>query len=179
MSLSINGNRNNSAKNIAEKSRVSIRNVREDTNEEIDYTFTFGEAKRAGLCRTSMWTGFTKRMVYYRTLGFVCRDLFSDVLMGMYLTEELQNERQIEAGAIPAPVAEPEAPEAPAADLLLESPADLEGAGGNAARAGADEQVSSIRRHAPSPFLAWARTASTCLGIETSTSLPPARTADV
>jgi hypothetical protein len=83
--------------------------ARKDTGEEIDYTFTFGEAKKAGLCRTAMWTGFTKRMVYYRTLGFVMRDLFSDVLMGLYLTEELQNEREIEAGAfaVAAPQAAP------------------------------------------------------------------------
>lgn len=100
---------------------------RKDTNEEADYTFTFGEAKRAGLCRTAMWTGFTKRMVYYRTLGFILRDLFSDVLMGLYVTEELLNERQIEAGAqaihttaevvtdaAPAPVVDPLFAEAPA-----------------------------------------------------------------
>jgi hypothetical protein len=64
--------------------------ARKDTGEEIDYTFTFGEAKRAGLCRTAMWVGFLKRMLYYRTLGFILRDLFSDVTMGLYLTEELQ-----------------------------------------------------------------------------------------
>jgi len=72
---------------------------RADTGEEIDYTFTFGEARRAGILRTDIWNGFAKRMVYYRTLGFILRDLFSDVLMGLYVTEELQTIEQIEKGS--------------------------------------------------------------------------------
>lgn len=88
---------------------------RADTNEEIDYTFTFGEAKRAGLLRTAIWTGFTKRMVYYRTLGFILRDLFSDVLMGLYVTEELQSIEQITKGETTFPSQEMPAVEEEAA----------------------------------------------------------------
>ena len=75
--------------------RISM--SRSDTNEALDYTFTWAESKRAGIVNTraggvkAVWAGFMKRMLYYRALGFAARDLFSDVLMGLYLTEELQS----------------------------------------------------------------------------------------
>lgn len=57
-----------------------------------DYTFSVREAKQAGLwSRNPVWPQYPKRMTYYRALGFGLRDEFSDVLKGLYTSEELQD----------------------------------------------------------------------------------------
>jgi hypothetical protein len=78
---------------------------RREEEPETSYSFTVGEARTAGLIRgdapdytklaegavkgVPVWYAHVKRMLYYRALGFFLRDTFSDVLMGIYLTEEL------------------------------------------------------------------------------------------
>jgi hypothetical protein len=60
-------------------------------------SFSWQEAKDAGLIDRPAprgippWKAYPRRMVYYRALGFVLRDTFSDVLKGMPLTEELND----------------------------------------------------------------------------------------
>jgi len=63
-------------------------------------TFTVDMAKRMGLWVTkeaaekhpylkkSPWYKNPERMIYYRALGFISRDLYPDVLNGIYLSEE-------------------------------------------------------------------------------------------
>jgi hypothetical protein len=89
---------------------------RSDTGEEMARSFSVAEARVAGLVgKTAMWTAFQDRMLRYRALGFLLRDLFSDILLGLYLTEELQAGDYFEPKAITAgtaaPAAEPATPE--------------------------------------------------------------------
>jgi hypothetical protein len=55
-----------------------------------DFSFSIKEAKIAGIYKNN-WPLYPQRMVYYRALGFGLRDMFSDVLKGLYTTEELED----------------------------------------------------------------------------------------
>lgn len=73
-----------------------------DTKEVMSRTFGIEHAKRAGLWiddakikgqdgwkyLKSAWYKYPERMMAYRALGFLSRDLFPDVLSGSYTTEE-------------------------------------------------------------------------------------------
>lgn len=73
---------------------------RKDTNEKASVSFTVMDARRAGLwidenavnknekLKHSPWFKHPRRMLRYRALGFIARDLFSDVLSGIYTEEE-------------------------------------------------------------------------------------------
>jgi hypothetical protein len=73
---------------------------RKDTAEKNTASFTVADAKRAGLwiddaalqrsqgLRHSPWYKHPRRMLKYRALGFISRDLFPDVLSGIYTEEE-------------------------------------------------------------------------------------------
>lgn len=73
---------------------------RKDTGEKNSASFTVADAKRAGLwiddaalqrspgLRHSPWYKHPRRMLKYRALGFISRDLFPDVLSGIYTEEE-------------------------------------------------------------------------------------------
>jgi hypothetical protein len=73
---------------------------RKDTGEKNTASFTVADAKRAGLwiddaalqrsqgLRHSPWYKHPRRMLKYRALGFLSRDLFPDVLSGIYTEEE-------------------------------------------------------------------------------------------
>lgn len=64
---------------------------RHDTGEEMVRSFSTAQARVAMLIgKTAIWLGFHDRMLRYRAMGFLLRDLFSDLLLGLYLTEELQ-----------------------------------------------------------------------------------------
>ncbi len=85
--------------------KVTITATREDTEETLSRSFSVAQAKRAGLWITpemlqkndgwkkkqSAWYKFPERMCKYRALGFLARDLFSDVLSGTYTLEEAQD----------------------------------------------------------------------------------------
>lgn len=81
---------------------VTITATREDNGLTLSKSFSINDAKRAGLWITeqqvngqdgwkfkpSPWWKYQKRMLYYRPLGYLARDLFGDVLNNMYITEE-------------------------------------------------------------------------------------------
>jgi CheY-like chemotaxis protein len=84
---------------------VTISAERSDNHEKLSRTFTVAQAKRAGLWITeqqvngadgwkwkkSAWYKYPDRMVKYRALGFLARDLFPDVMGGTYITEEARD----------------------------------------------------------------------------------------
>lgn len=85
-----------------ETRRCVMSACRHDTGEEMSRSFSVAEARKAGLIgKTAIWSGFQDRMLRYRALGFLLRDLFSDVLMGLYLTEELQGGDAFAGPALP------------------------------------------------------------------------------
>jgi len=81
---------------------VSITASRIDNGQTITRSFSVAQAKRAGLWITtqqvngqdgwkykqSPWFRYPARMINYRALGFLARDLFPDVMSGIYTTEE-------------------------------------------------------------------------------------------
>lgn len=81
---------------------VTISAERSDNGMMSTKTFSVSQAKRAGLWideiktkgadgwkyLASSWWKYPERMIYYRALGFLCRDIFSDILQGLYTTEE-------------------------------------------------------------------------------------------
>jgi len=85
--------------------RVTITATRRDNKLTLSRTFSVAHAKLAGLWvddqklkgkdgwryRHSPWVKYPQRMIYYRCLSYLARDLFSDVLSGMYVYEEAQD----------------------------------------------------------------------------------------
>ena len=83
---------------------IKITAKRKDTGEVKSVSFTISDAKRAGLWITdemvakndrlkfSPWYKYGRtRMLKYRALGFLCRDLFPDILQGMVTLEEAED----------------------------------------------------------------------------------------
>lgn len=81
---------------------VTFTATRVDSGETLSRSFSVEKAKKAGLWVTaeqlraqdgwkwkkSAWYKYPERMVKYRALGFLARDLFPDVMNGIYTTEE-------------------------------------------------------------------------------------------
>jgi hypothetical protein len=81
---------------------ITITAERSDNGMKSRSSFSVAQAKRAGLWidesktkgqdgwkfLASAWWKYPERMIYYRVLGFIARDLFSDILQGLYTTEE-------------------------------------------------------------------------------------------
>ncbi len=58
----------------------------------ITRSFSMEDAKRAGLTgKPGPWQQYPKRMMQMRARGFAVRDLFADVLRGMYIAEEVMD----------------------------------------------------------------------------------------
>lgn len=63
--------------------------------EEVTRTFSVSDAKKAGLWgKAGPWTQYPERMLQMRARAFALRDVFADVLGGMYLREELEEDRR-------------------------------------------------------------------------------------
>lgn len=93
---------------------VTITATRSDNGQTLSRTFSVELAKRAGLWITesqlrgndgwkykkSAWYKYPDRMITYRALGFLARDLFPDVMSGIYTTEEAMDLPQDETVVI-------------------------------------------------------------------------------
>lgn len=63
--------------------------------EAIRRTFSVADAKKAGLWgKTGPWQQYPERMLQMRARAFALRDGFADVLGGLYLREEIEDDRQ-------------------------------------------------------------------------------------
>lgn len=95
---------------------------RKDSPTPATCSFSVADAKRAHLWeKDGPWTEYPDRMLYYRPLGFLLRDEFSDVLLGFAIAEEV---RDFPDSAVPIAAQTP--PEGP--DPLLALPAAEESA---------------------------------------------------
>lgn len=68
---------------------------------EISDSFSIGQAKKAGIHRNT-WLQYPERMLLNRARSYLLRNVYGDILMGMFTTEELQDipqndERQVDA----------------------------------------------------------------------------------
>ena len=61
---------------------------RKDTGDEWSITFTMEDAIRAGLAGGEAWRKYPQAMLYNRAMGFLARQLFSDVIKGYGYTED-------------------------------------------------------------------------------------------
>ena len=52
--------------------------------------FTQADAVKAGLWTKTVWVSYPKRMLKYRARAYALRDIFPDVLEGLYLKEEIE-----------------------------------------------------------------------------------------
>jgi hypothetical protein len=92
---------------------------RADTGEEMERSFSIQEAKAVGLFGSDMWKKWGHmRMCRYRALGFLARDLFSDILLGLHIAEELISDAGPEE--VPPRPSMTEAPESGVPDPLFE-----------------------------------------------------------
>jgi len=79
----------------AEKCVVKAIRFGVDGRNDREYTtsFTFAEAQKAGLVKEkSGWSKFPKDMCFSKALGRAARRLFSDILMGFYVQNEIEGE---------------------------------------------------------------------------------------
>ena len=66
--------------------------TRGDTGKQIVRTFSYADAKRAGLTgKTGPWTSYPLRMLSHRARAFAIRDGAADALMGMQISEEVSD----------------------------------------------------------------------------------------
>ncbi len=66
---------------------------RKGEKEQIERTFSVADAKKAGLWgKSGPWQQYPKRMLQMRARAFALRDLFADVLGGLYIAEELEGD---------------------------------------------------------------------------------------
>lgn len=64
---------------------------RKTEKDAIERTFSVADAKKAGLWgKAGPWQQYPKRMLQMRVRAFALRDLFADVLGGLYIAEELE-----------------------------------------------------------------------------------------
>lgn len=59
--------------------------------EEEIRTFSYAQAKKAGLIGTNVWAKYPERMLQMRARGFCVRDVFGDALKGLQCAEEQQD----------------------------------------------------------------------------------------
>lgn len=90
---------------------------RRGETESVVRKFSVAEAKEAGLWnKQGPWKQFPARMLQMRARAFALRDLYADVLGGLYLREEIEDDRRQDGPTAPPP--EPSrpaiAPEPPA-----------------------------------------------------------------
>ncbi len=92
--------------------------------ETVVRTFSVADAKQAGLWnKQGPWQQFGKRMLQMRARAFCLRDGFADVLGGLYLREEIEEDRARTAPPRPEPVrAQIEPPRPPQAALTPPKP---------------------------------------------------------
>jgi hypothetical protein len=83
---------------------ATCRLVRSDRSTPIIRTFSYDDAKKAGLLnKQGPWSQYPKRMCQMRARAFALRDGFADVLKGMRIAEEVNDYQD----ALPAPQSTP------------------------------------------------------------------------
>jgi len=70
--------------------RAATATAKRKGHEAVARSFSVADAKRAGLWgKAGPWKDYPDRMLGYRAWGFLARDEFSDVLLGLHTAEEL------------------------------------------------------------------------------------------
>ncbi len=64
--------------------------------EEKTITFTYDDAKKAGIFDRGVWKNYPYRMCMFRARGFALRDKFADILKGLKIAEEVMDYTEID-----------------------------------------------------------------------------------
>jgi hypothetical protein len=109
--------------------RKCVATVQRKDRSKTSFSFSIREAKQAGLYPGkpgSGWHSYPDSMLYWRCMGFCYRREFSDVLQGMYLTEEIIDEMPEVKIVTDAPPAAPD-PETVAGDAhpIISAPSEV------------------------------------------------------
>ena len=88
--------------------RVAFCKVVRPDGSMIERGFSVVDAKKAGLwSKPGPWQQYPERMLQMRARGFACRDGAADVLSGLYITEEVEEERPMRDVTPPKEVVTP------------------------------------------------------------------------
>ena len=81
---------------------LAVCTVKRRSEEATSREFAMEDAKRAGLTgKQGPWSQYPKRMLQLRARAFALRDVFPDVLRGVYVAEEAQDmPREVHMGAV-------------------------------------------------------------------------------
>jgi hypothetical protein len=72
--------------------------------EEVTRRFSVADARTAGLWgKGGPWKQYPDRMLQMRARAFALRDVFADVLGGLYIREEIEDDRPARASDVPPP----------------------------------------------------------------------------
>jgi RecT family len=72
----------------AKQDKVTLYGRRRDTGSEATVTWTVEDAKRAQLWGKGAWSTYPRSMLLARATSELCRQIFSDVIGGLYTPEE-------------------------------------------------------------------------------------------
>lgn len=105
--------------------KVTVTLKRRDQSEPIVRSFSYEDAKRAGLANKSgPWTYYPERQCYWRAWSWAARDGASDALMGLAIKEEVDDfkieqarEQRLDTSDLDAGLPPPKQIEAPKEDL--------------------------------------------------------------
>lgn len=93
--------------------------------ETVTRTFSVADARKAGLWgKSGPWSQFPDRMLQLRARAFALRDGFADVLGGMYLREELDDQAPVRDAPASAPVIEQRLTPPPAPKQIAAAPVE-------------------------------------------------------
>lgn len=110
--------------------RVAVCAVkRRGEREEVSRRFSVADAKKAGLWgKQGPWQQYPDRMLQMRARAFALRDVFADVLGGMYLREELEDApmRDVTPVSPPSPPRPPSPPSSQIAPTPTVDDAEVE-----------------------------------------------------
>lgn len=86
--------------------RATVRGRRGDNGDEMTYTFSQDDAKRADLAGKTNWRRYPSSMLWARAVSQLCRMLFPDVLLGVsYVHGEISNaDFELGEPMVPPPV---------------------------------------------------------------------------
>lgn len=70
---------------------VIIRILPNGEKESITSSFTIQDAMKAGLATRDVWRKYPKRMLKHRCLSYGLKDMFPDLLAGLYTPEEMES----------------------------------------------------------------------------------------
>lgn len=112
--------------------RVTVETKRRGDTVATSYTYTMADAKAAGLTGKDNWRNHPAAMLAARAKSALARDVYPDVLLGMYDPDEIEGAAPVQSGVVltptqpAAPAAEPERVDAKPLFSAIEAAADAD-----------------------------------------------------